>query len=151
VGNTFNPIDPDYEARITRTFNKQGIMRTLGITLEHVEPGKVDLALPIRDELSQQHGYLHAGVVTTLLDTAGGLAALTLMPINAAVLAIEFKANFLAPAQGELLIVHGQVIRAGRTITVCSAEAYAVAQGRETHVSTMTSTVMTLIDRDIHD
>lgn len=145
------PQDEGFAERISKSFMKQGIMRTLGITLEKVAPGSVHLQLPIRDELCQQHGFLHAGVVTTMLDTAGGLAALTLMPVDAAVLAIEFKANFLAPAKGEKLVVRGRVVKAGRTITVCSADAYAITGGEEKHVSTMISTVMTMLGRGIKD
>ena len=126
-------------------------MRTLGITLGKVDPGHVQMELLIREELCQQHGYLHAGVVTTVLDTAGGLAALTLMPVDAAVLAIEFKVNFMAPAEGEKLVVRGRVIKAGRTITVCSADAYIINRGQEKHISTMISTVMTVVDRGIKD
>ena len=151
MAESFTPRDPGFSERISMTFSNQGIMRTLGITLGTVDPGRVQLELPIREELCQQHGYLHAGVVTTMLDTAGGLAALTLMPVGAAVLAIEFKANFLAPAQGEKLVVHGRVVRAGKTITVCSADAYTTTRGNEKHVSTMISTVMTVVDRGIKD
>lgn len=151
MAETFTPQDPGFSERISQTFSNQGIMRTLGIKLGTVDPGRVQLELPIREELCQQNGYLHAGVVTTMLDTAGGLAALTLMPVGAAVLAIEFKANFMAPAKGETLVVHGRVVRAGKTITVCSADAYATIRGKEKHVSTMISTVMTVVDRGTKD
>src|SRR5687768_8506856 len=114
-------------------------METIGARLVRVAPGEVDVELPFREDLTQQHGFLHAGVVGTVLDSAAGYAAATLMPAAAEVLSIEFKVNLLAPARGERIIARGRVVRAGRTITVCTADAFAVQDGAERHVSTMTA------------
>ena len=143
----FVPQDPDFEARVRRSFAKQRVMETIGARLVRVAPGEVDIELPFREDLTQQHGFLHAGIVGTALDSAAGYAAFTLMPADAEVLSIEFKVNLLAPARGERVIARGRVVRAGRTITVCTADAFAVQDGAERHVSTMTATMMTIIGR----
>ena len=100
-------------------------MHTLGAKLETVEPGRVDIALPFRDDLTQQHGFLHAAVVTAIADSACGYAAFTLMDAKAEVLSVEFKVNLLAPAAGERFVASGRVLRPGRTLTVCTAEVHA--------------------------
>src|SRR5690606_8053415 len=110
--------------------------------LTRVAPGEVDIELPFREELTQQHGFLHAGVVTAVLDSACGYAALSLMPPEAGVLSIEFKTNLLAPAAGELLLARARVVRAGRTITVCTGDALMVAGGEERQVATMLATMI---------
>jgi uncharacterized protein (TIGR00369 family) len=138
---------PGYEARTRDSFARQAAMATLGIELHGVEPGVVQLQLPHRPDLTQQHGFLHAGIVSTALDSACGYAAFTLMPPEAAVLTIEFKVNLLAPARGPVLRVEGRVVKAGRTISVVDARA---VQGEdETLVATMTATVMTVLGRGI--
>jgi uncharacterized protein (TIGR00369 family) len=138
---------PGFEARTRDSFARQAAMATLGIALHDVEPGVVRLRLPHRPDLTQQHGFLHAGIVSTALDSACGYAAFTLMPPEAAVLTIEFKVNLLAPARGPLLRVEGRVVKAGRTISVVDARA---VQGEdETLVATMTATVMTVLGRGI--
>jgi uncharacterized protein (TIGR00369 family) len=104
-------------------------MRMLGVTLERVAPGEVDLALPFRADLTQQHGFLHAGVVTAVVDSACGYAALSLMEPGAAVLSVEFKVQLLAPARGARFRGLGRVVRAGRTLTVVTGELRAVAEG----------------------
>lgn len=142
------PQDPDYEARVRRSFAKQRVMETIGARLVRVAPGEVDIELPFREDLTQQHGFLHAGIVGTVLDSAAGYAAFTLMPADAGVLSIEFKVNLLAPARGERVIARARVVRAGRTITVCTADAFAVQDGAERHVSTMTATMMTIAGRE---
>ncbi len=142
------PQDPDFEARVRQSFAKQRVMETIGARLVRVAPGEVDIELPFREDLTQQHGFLHAGMVGTVLDSAAGYAAATLMPAAAEVLSIEFKVNLLAPARGERIIARARVVRAGRTITVCTADAFAVQDGAERHVSTMTATMMTIIGRE---
>jgi uncharacterized protein (TIGR00369 family) len=122
-------------------------METLGASLLRVAPGEVDVEMPYRVDFTQQHGFLHAGIVTTVLDSACGYAAFSLMPADAAVLSIEFKVNLLAPARGERLIARGRVTRAGRTVTVCTGDAFMIEEGRERHVATMLATMMTLRDR----
>jgi uncharacterized protein (TIGR00369 family) len=143
------PQDPDYEARLRASFQRQQVMATLGARLTRVAPGETDIELPFRSDLTQQNGFLHAGIVTTILDSACGGAALSLMPAKAGVLSIEFKTNLLAPARGELLVARARVVRAGRTITVCQAEGVMVDGGREVHVATMTATMMTVLGRSV--
>lgn len=118
----FQPRDPDFERRVRASFARQAAMRTLGATLERIAPGEVDLALPFRADLTQQHGFLHAGVVTAVVDSACGYAALSLMEPGAAVLSVEFKIQLLAPARGARFLALGRVVRSGRTLTVVSGE-----------------------------
>jgi uncharacterized protein (TIGR00369 family) len=142
------PFNPD---RVRRSFAKQRVMETIGASLESVEPGLVTIAMPPSAALAQQHGYLHAGIVATIADSACGYAALSLMPDDAAVLSIEFKANMLAPADGERFIARGRVIKPGRTIMVCDATVHAVRNGSEKLVATMTGTMMVVQGRGISD
>jgi uncharacterized protein (TIGR00369 family) len=144
----FVPQDPDFEARVRRSFALQRVMETIGARLARVAPGEVDVELSFRDDLTQQNGFLHAGIVSTVLDSACGYAAFTLMPADAGVLSIEFKVNLLAPARGERVIARGRVVRAGRTISVCTADAFAIQDGAERHVSTMTATLMAVMGRE---
>jgi uncharacterized protein (TIGR00369 family) len=137
--------------RVRASFAKQRVMATFGATLERVEPGEVTIAMPPNPALVQQHGYLHAGIIATIADSACGYAALSLMPDDAAVLSIEFKANMLAPADGERFIARGRVIKPGRTIMVCDATVHAVRNGTEKLVSTMTGTMMVVQGRGISD
>src|SRR5512133_2763387 len=114
----------------------------LGAELAEVAAGQVGIALPIEPRLSQQNGFLHAGVVVAALDSACGYAALTLMPADAEVLSIEFKVNLLAPASGDRLVAEGEVVGAGRTLTVCRADAYAEQEAERVHVATMLATLV---------
>jgi uncharacterized protein (TIGR00369 family) len=118
----FQPRDPHFDSRVRASFARQAAMRTLGVTLERIAPGEVDLALAFRQDLTQQHGFLHAGVVTAAVDSACGYAALSLMDAGVAVLSVEFKMQLLAPARGARFLALGRVVRAGRTITVVSGE-----------------------------
>ena len=122
-------------------------MRTLGASLRRVGRGEVEIQLPYRDDLTQQHGFLHAGVVTAVLDSSCGYAAFSLMPAGTGVLSVEFKVNLLAPAKGEMLLARGRVVRAGRTITVCQADGFMLADGQETLTATMLATIMTVTAR----
>jgi len=146
----FEPVDPQFEARVRESFSRQRIMQTLGARLARVAPGEVDIELPYRADLTQQHGYLHAGIVTTVLDSACGYAAFSLMPADASVLSVEFKTNLLAPAEGELLVARGRVIRAGRSITVCEADGMMRQGSREKQVAVMLATIMTLAGKPDH-
>jgi uncharacterized protein (TIGR00369 family) len=141
---------PDFDARTRASFARQPAMATLGVTIESIEAGRVVLAMPHRAELSQQHGFVHAGVVATALDSACGYAAFTLMPVDAGVLTIEFKINLLAPARGPLLSFDGRVTKAGRTISVADGKAYQflAADGERRLIATMTATIMTVTGRD---
>jgi uncharacterized protein (TIGR00369 family) len=139
--------DAGYAERIRASFARQAFMGTLGAEVAHMAPGRFDIRLPIRSTLTQQHGFVHAGVLASIGDSACGYAAATLMTADAAVLSIEFKINLLAPARGDLLIARATVVRAGRTVTVCQAEIVAVEQGEERLVAMLTGTMMTVRDR----
>lgn len=136
------PVDPDIAQRIQDSFDRQRVMDTLGARLGEVHLGEVEILLPFREALTQQHGFTHAGILSAIMDTACGYAALTLAPPDAGVLAVEFKVNFLTPALGELLVARAQVVRAGRKLTVCTADAFAVVDGEDKPVATMLSTIM---------
>jgi uncharacterized protein (TIGR00369 family) len=143
----FTPANPDFEKRIRESFVRQAFMSTLGARLTRVEPGSVEIRLAIRPELSQQHGFVHAGAVASIGDSACGYAALSLMPVDTGVLAVEYKINLMAPAIGEFLIARGRVVRSGRTLSVCQAEMVAMEGGSERPVALLVSTVMTVRDR----
>lgn len=146
--NSFTPLDPDFRKRVHMSFGLQQFMKTLGATLESVEAGFVEIHLPISAAITQQHGFVHAGAVASIADSACGYAAFSLMPADAGVLAVEFKINLMAPAKGEKLIARGRVIRAGRTLSVCQADVVAVVGGSEKNVAILTSTVMTVLERE---
>lgn len=144
----FTPQDPDFAARVADSFGRQAAMATLGIRLAGVAPGLVELEMPYRADLTQQHGFVHAGVVTAALDSACGYAAFSLMDPAAAVLTVEFKVNLLAPARGARFRFRADVLKPGRTLTVAEAKAYAVDDdGGETLVASMTGTLMALYER----
>lgn len=142
--NEFKPIDPNYETRVRSSFEKQGIMKTIGAALTKVEPGEVVIEFSYDTSLTQQHGYIHAGVATAVVDSACGYAALTLMPPDSEVLTIEYKVNFMSPAKGERFKGIGKVLRTGRTITVCSGDVVAIENGKEKVVATMLATMMSV-------
>jgi uncharacterized protein (TIGR00369 family) len=143
--------DPNYEKRIRDSFAKQQLMRTIGAEMTDVEPGVVSIRLPFRDDLGQQHGFLHAGAIAAVADSACGYAALSLMPAEAGVLSIEFKVNMLSPAKGDAIIARGSVIRAGRTIMVCRADVHAVAGSEQKLVAAMQGTMMVVEGRGLND
>ena len=147
----FEPRDPAFEQRVRESYARQRFLTLLGASLERVAPGEVDIRLPFRPDLAQQHGFMHAGAMTTAVDTACGYAALTLMPPAAAVLSVEFKVNLLAPAYGESFLARGRVLKAGRTISVCTGEVHAWGRGDERLVATMTATMMCVRDRGLAD
>ena len=152
------PRDPDFEQRVRLSFGRQAAMATLGATITQVAPGEVVLELPFRSELTQQHGFLHAGVVTAVMDSACGYAAISLMDVDVAGLTVEFKVNLLRPARGDRFRAIGRVVRSGRTLTVVSGEFYSVAAAAEAPpaatpqtlgalIATMTGTMIALPDR----
>jgi uncharacterized protein (TIGR00369 family) len=147
VGSTFTPANPDFEARTRESFAKQGAMALLGAELERVEPGLVQIGLAFRPELSQQHGFFHAGILSTIADSAGGYAGFTLFPAEAGVLTVEFKINLLAAADGDRLTAVGQVTRSGRTLTVCTLDVHVEKAGKRTHCATGLQTLMSLVGR----
>jgi len=144
----FEPRNPDYRAVAIATFERQRAMRTLGISIARLEPGEVDLAMAYSAQFTQQDGFLHAGIITAGLDNACGIAAFTLMPPGSDILTVEFKTNLLAPANGERFVFRAHVVKPGRTLTVCEARAFAVADGVESLVATMTGTLMALTPRN---
>jgi uncharacterized protein (TIGR00369 family) len=138
--------DPHFESRVRESFAKQTFMATLGATLARVAPGEIAISLPVREALAQQHGSVHAGALTTILDSAAGYAALSLMPAGAGVVSVEFKVNLLEPAVGERIEARSRVIRSGRTLSVCTAEAWAIdAAGNQRLVATLQGTMMCLV------
>ena len=136
-------LDPGTRERIRESISRQTLLTTLGVTVSELARGRVVLDLPYRADLCQQNGYIHAGAITTLADSACGYAAATLMPADRDVLTVEFKVNLLSPARGERFRATAEVVRAGRTLTVCSAEVVAVAaDGARTPVALMQATMM---------
>ncbi len=129
---------------IKQSFAKQTLMELIGAELTRVEPGLVEIALRFRPDLAQQHGYVHAGIVTTIADTASGYAAYTLMPPNSEVLSVEFKVNLLRPAKGEKFVAVAEVIKSGRTLTVVRADVFGVTGTNRELIATMLSTMMCL-------
>lgn len=144
---TFIPEHGEFESRVRSSFERQQFMATLGAALGRVEPGFVEIHLPITQALSQQHGFVHAGAVASIADSACGYAALTLMGADSGVLAVEFKINLMAPAAGESLVARGRVIRAGRTLSVCQAEVAAVTGEVEKDVALLVATIMNVRGR----
>ena len=143
----FAAEDPEFEARVRASFGRQGIMALIGARITRVEPGLVEIELPYHADLTQQHGFFHAGITSTIADSAGGYAAYSLMPAGASVLTTEFKINLLAPADGELLRARGRVIKPGRTLTVCEVDVFAVKDGVATPCAKLLETLMCLKDR----
>ena len=136
--------NPNFAANVANSFAQQAIMSLIGARLALVEPGVVEIELPFRADLTQQDGFLHAGVITTVADSAAGYAAYTLMPAGSRVLSIEFKVNLLRPARGELFVARAEVIKAGRTLTVVRADVFAPNAGDRELVATMQGTMMCL-------
>jgi uncharacterized protein (TIGR00369 family) len=140
----FAPLNPDYEARVRDSFARQGAMRVLGARLAEVRAGYCAIELPYRDDLTQQHGYVHAGIVAAIIDSAGGYAGFSLFPSDASVLTVEYKLNLLAPAAGERLIAQAEVVKSGRTLVITRGEVYAEAGGRRTLCAIMQQTLIVL-------
>jgi uncharacterized protein (TIGR00369 family) len=140
---------PDYEERVRASFARQQIMVTIGAELTLVTPGIIEIEMPYSQALTQQHGFLHAGVISTALDSACGYAAFSLMPENAGVLTIEFKVNLLSPGRGERFLFRGSVTKPGRTIVVADGQAYSYsADGEARLIATMTGTMMAISGRE---
>ena len=144
----FQPQDPDFAHRVRASFGRQQAMATIGARMAEIEPGRAVIELPYSAALTQQHGFMHAGMIATALDSACGYAAFSLMPADAGVLTIEYKINLVAPGKGELFRMEGVVVKPGRTITVVDGRAYAIDGGREKLIATMTATEMTITGRD---
>lgn len=145
---TDNPQNPQFQQAIRESFAKQSIMQLIGASLGTIEPGVVEINLPFRSDLVQQHGYLHAGVVAAIADSACGYAAFSLMPSGSEVLSVEFKVNLLRPARGKEFNARGEVIKAGRTLTVVRGEVFGIGEdGLKQLIATMQGTMMNVINR----
>jgi len=146
----FQPRDPDFERRGRESFARQTFMATIGASIARAAPGEVDILLPYRADLVQQHGYLHTGIITTIVDTACGYAAHTLMPSSYDVLTVEYKVNFVAPALGECFLARGRVLKPGHTLTVTTGEVVALdADGSERLIAVIQATMMGLAPREL--
>lgn len=143
----FEPRDPDFVAKVRESFNRQTSMQTLGAVLGSIEPGLVEIEMPFRADLTQQHGFVHGGIVTAILDSACGYAAFSLNSPDTTVLTVEYKVNFVAPAKGDRFIARGEVVRPGATVTVCKGDVLAYDGDEEKLVATMLMTIMTMPDR----
>ena len=143
-GQEFIPQDPNFAAKTRASFAQQGFMKYLGAEMTVIEPGRCEIQVPFRPDLGQQDGYFHGGVSGAIADSATGYAAYSLTPPDTKVLSVEYKLNFVAPALGELLVARGQVIRAGRTLTVCRADVFIVKDGAEKICATSLATIISL-------
>ncbi len=143
----FTPSNPDFEMRVRASFERQAVMKLIGARLTRVDAGEVEIELPYRGDLCQQHGFFHAGITSTIGDSAGGYAAFSLFPVDASVLTAEFKINLLSPADGDILRAVGRVLKPGRTLTVCEADVFAEKNGESKRCARLNMTLMCLHGR----
>ena len=141
---TFEPKDPRYATRVRESFARQGAMRLIGAELIDVAPGYCAIGLVPRPEIAQQHGYVHAGMIGAIVDSAGGYAGFTLFPPDASVLTVEYKLNLLAPATGDRLVALGFVVKSGRTLAITRGEVHAERDGKRSLVALMQQTLMVM-------
>ena len=146
MNSVFEPRDTDYHARVEKSFSEQAVMRTINASIASLGVGEIEIEFPYQAGLTQQNGFIHAGIVSTVLDSACGYAAYSLMPAEASILTIEFKVNLLSPAKGDYFRGYGKVKKPGRNITFAEAELYAFSDQGEKLVATMTGTLMALYD-----
>jgi len=139
------PANPSFKEEIEASFAKQAVMTLIGARLSNVEAGSVEIQLPYRKDLTQQNGYLHAGIVTTIVDSACGYAVYTLMPAGSSVLSVEFKVNLLRPAAGDSFVAHGEVMKGGRTLTVVRGDVFSIKDDERVLIATMLATMMCLL------
>lgn len=144
----FQAACEEWQARVRESFALQAAMKTIGASLGDMSPGHVAIEMPFDAALTQQHGFLHAGMIATALDSACGYAAFSLMPADAGILTIEYKINLLSPGRGERFRMEGQVVKPGRTITLVEGRAFAIEGAREKLIATMTATEMTITGRE---
>lgn len=142
--NKFQPSDPNYESRIRSSFDRQEAMKTIGANLVKILPGEVHIEFSFIESLTQQHGYIHGGIIASVVDTACGYAACTLMSVDSEVLTIEYKVNFMSPAKGDKFKGIGRVLKPGRNITVCSGDVIAIDKGKEKIIATMLATMISV-------
>lgn len=143
----FIPKTADYRSKVRDSFQRQGFMEFIGAELTAVEPGFCEIRLPYREELTQQHGFFHAGLVGTIADNTAGYAAFSLMENTSSILTVEFKLNLMSPADGELLIGRSSVLKHGKTLTICRSDVFVVKDGKEKLCAAAQSTLMELRDR----
>lgn len=148
VDPVFQPQDPQYQARVRDSFDRQPFMKHIGATLEVLAPGYCEIQVPYRKVLTQQHGFVHGGVLATIADSAAGYAAFSLMPADTSVLTVEYKLNIMRPGQGERMVAKARVIKPGRNLTVVGADVFAVRDGAEVLCVTSIQTLMTLHGRE---
>jgi uncharacterized protein (TIGR00369 family) len=144
----FEPSNPNYEEQLRQGFARQRVMEAIGAYLISLEPGQVEIGLDFREDLTQQHGYLHAGIVTTIVDSACGFAAYSLMPPGSEVLTVEYKVNLMSPARGEKFVATGRVKKPGRTLTVCLGDVYALAGEERRQIAMMQATMIRLAAKE---
>jgi uncharacterized protein (TIGR00369 family) len=145
----FVPKDANFAERVRASFARQQVMQTLGVELLRLAPGEIELGMPYAPAYTQQHGFMHAGIISTALDSACGYAAFSLMPAESAVLTVEFKINLIAPAKGDRFAFRAHVVKPGRTLTVCDAQAYATDRdGPKRLIATMTGTIMSVFEHE---
>lgn len=147
----FQPRNPDFAERTRDSFMRQSFMETLGVSLTKIEPGHVEMRLPYRDGLSQQHGFFHGGVVGALADNSGGYAAFTLLAPEDSILTVEYKINLVAPGAGDTLIASGAVLKPGRRLTICESRIYAETDGARKLCATALCTLMTMENMSDHE
>lgn len=145
---THVPRDPGFAARVRASFERQRLMHTLGAKMTRLVPGECEIEMPFDPAFTQQHGFLHAGTLTAVVDSACGYAAFSLMAPGAAVMSVEFKVNLLAPAAGEALVARARVVRSGRTLTIVAGDGFMRTGDDERHVFTMLATMMAVQGRD---
>ncbi len=143
----FTPANPNFESRVRDSFARQQIMELIGARMGRVAPGEVEIELPYREDLTQQHGFFHGGITATIADSAGGYAAFTLFPADASVLTVEYKINLIAPAEGDRLTAVGRVIKPGRTLTLTEFEVFGHKDGRPRLCAKGLQTLMCLVGR----
>ena len=141
-------VDDNYKIKVAESFQRQEVMKTLNASILDIRPGEIELEFPHQQKLTQQHGFIHAGIISTVLDSACGYAAFSLMPEEAAVLTIEFKINLLSPAKGDRFIAIGKVKKPGKNITVTEGELFAYSENGEKLVATMVGTMMAVYGRE---
>ena len=140
----FEPRDPHWADKVRASFARQSVMKLIGAELADIRPGWCEIRLPYREDLCQQHGFFHAGITTTVVDSAGGYAGYSLMPDDSSVLSVEFKINLLAPADGELLIATGEVVKPGKNLVISRGDVYVVKGMKTTHCAMMQQTLVTM-------
>ncbi len=142
----FQPADPDFATRVRASFARQRAMALIGARLTRIEPGRCEIELPYREDLTQQKGYIHGGVIGMIADTACGYAAYSLMPATSSLVTVEYKINIVAPGTGTRLLARAEVMRPGRRLSITRGEVYAERDGKQLLCAAMQQTLMMLPD-----